>query len=53
MKKDTSMDKYARKGKRMVRVSYTPNTWIEVDATLSDEEVKKKIERFKQLTGTK
>jgi uncharacterized membrane protein YcgQ (UPF0703/DUF1980 family) len=39
--------------KRQIRVSYTPNTWIEVDATLSEEEIKDKVERFKQLTNTK
>lgn len=51
--KKSSMDKYASNGKRMIRVSYTPNTWIEVDVTLSEEEINKKVKEFRQLTGIK
>lgn len=41
------------KPKKLVKVSSTPNTWLELDANLTPAQVEAKVKRFKELTGTK
>lgn len=41
------------KPKQLVKVSSTPNTWLELDADLTPAQVKAKVKKFKKLTNTK